>query len=181
MSGAIVTNPPATHTIKPIYFLSNNDGVGARITHVVLTGSNYAEWSKGFRNGLGAKRKLGFVDGSLKRPADDSEDLDDWMTANFTVIAWIFNTIESNLRSQISYRDTAAELWDDIRQRFSHGNGVKIYQLESDISNCKQIDGETVMAYYGRIKKLWDDINDYDALPSCNCSFAHPWSSFYPS
>ncbi|KAL9224857.1 hypothetical protein vseg_000852 [Gypsophila vaccaria] len=26
------------------------------------------------------------------------------------------------------------------------------------------------MNYYGRLKKLWDDINDFDALPTCTCS-----------
>ncbi|KAK9723731.1 hypothetical protein RND81_05G021400 [Saponaria officinalis] len=26
------------------------------------------------------------------------------------------------------------------------------------------------MEYFGRLKKLWDDINDFDVLPSCKCS-----------
>ncbi|KAL9236936.1 hypothetical protein vseg_011547 [Gypsophila vaccaria] len=162
MSGELV--PASTpHITKPVYALSNSDGVLAKITHVVLKGSNYAEWAKDFRNGLGAKRKLGFVDGSFKKPAADSEDLDDWSTANYTVIAWIFNTIDPTIRSSISYRDTAVELWDDICTRFSRGNGIKVYQLESEISDCKQKDEESVMDFYGRLKKLWDDVNDYDA------------------
>ncbi|XP_074298944.1 uncharacterized protein LOC141629931 [Silene latifolia] len=169
MLGAIVPNP-TPHITKPVYALSNSDGVSAKITHVMLKGSNYAEWSKGFRNGLGEKRKLGFVDGSLKRPAAGSEDLEDWSTANYTVIAWIFNTIDSTVRSSISYRDTAVKLWDDIRNRFSRSNGIKIYHLESEISDCKQQIDETVMDFYGRLKKLWDDVNDYDALPTCDCS-----------
>ncbi|XP_074289111.1 uncharacterized protein LOC141614250 [Silene latifolia] len=158
------------HITKPTYVLSNNDGVGAKITHVELTGPNYAEWAKGFRNGLGAKWKLGFINGFLKILSDDSEDLEDWMTVNFTVVAWVFNTIEPSLRSTISYRDTSVELWEDIKNRFSHGNEVKIYQLESDIADCKQKDEESIMAYYGRIKKLWDDVNDYDSLPTCDSS-----------
>ncbi|XP_074305523.1 uncharacterized protein LOC141640739 [Silene latifolia] len=170
MSGDDKLSNPPPQTIKPVYILLNNDGVGAKITHVVLQGPNYKEWAKGFRNGLGAKRKLGFIDGTLKKPSATSEDLEDWMTVNYTVIAWIFNTIEPTLRSTISYRETSVELWEDIRRRFSHGNGVKIYQLESEISDCKQKDGEIIMEYYGRLKKLWDDINDYDALPSCDCS-----------
>ncbi|KAL5702971.1 hypothetical protein ACHQM5_028122 [Ranunculus cassubicifolius] len=85
------------------------------------------------------------------------------------IVAWIFNTIEPTIRSSISYRDTARELWEDIRQRFSFGNGVKIYQLKSEISDCKQKSGESIMNYYGRLKKLWDDINDFYALPTCSC------------
>ena len=26
------------------------------------------------------------------------------------------------------------------------------------------------MAYYGRLKKLWDDLNDYDPMPTCSCN-----------
>ncbi|XP_074271772.1 uncharacterized protein LOC141595705 [Silene latifolia] len=171
MSGdAIVTISFTPHITKPVYALSNSDRVSAKITHVVLKGSNYAEWSKGFRNGLGANRKLGFVDGSLKKPPADSEDFDDWSTTNYTVIAWIFNTIDPTIRSSISYRDTVVELWDDIRNRFSRGNGIEIYHLELEISGCKQRDDEPVMEFYDRLKKLWDDVNDYDALPTCDCS-----------
>ncbi|KAL9237817.1 hypothetical protein vseg_012321 [Gypsophila vaccaria] len=169
MSGDLVS-PSTPHITKPVYALSHSDGVSAKITHVVLKGSNYTEWAKGFRNGLGAKRKLGFVDGSLKRPANGSADLDDWSIANYTVIAWIFNTIDPTIRSSISYRDTAVELWDDIRNRFSRGNGIKVYHLESEISDCKQKDDETLMEFFSRLKKLWDDVNDYDALPTCDCS-----------
>ncbi|XP_074311541.1 uncharacterized protein LOC141647308 [Silene latifolia] len=164
------TGSSTPHVIKPAYALSNSDGVSAKITHVALKGSNYAEWAKGIRIGLGAKRKLGFVDGTLKAPEADSEDFEDWSTANFTVIAWIFNTIDSTIRSSISYRDTAYELWNDIRNRFSRSNGIKVYQLESEISDCKQKDNESVMEFYGRIKKLWDDVIDYEELPSCNCN-----------
>ncbi|CAO2822750.1 unnamed protein product [Amaranthus hypochondriacus] len=154
---------------NPIYVLASNDGPGTIITHVVLKGSNYEEWAKGFRVSSGAKRKLGFIDGTLDKP-QDSFDLDDWWTINYMIVAWIFNTIDPSVRSTISYRDTAKELWEDIQQSFSVGNGVKIYQLKSDIANCNQNNEESIMNYYGRLKKLWDEVNDYDALPSCSCN-----------
>ncbi|KAL9225843.1 hypothetical protein vseg_001722 [Gypsophila vaccaria] len=162
--------PSSSHTVNLLYALASQDGPGTVITHVVLKGPNYEEWAKGFQVSLGAKRKLGFINGTLKQPADDSVDLDDWWTTNYMVVAWIFKTIERGVRSTISYRDTARELWEDIRQRFSLGNGVKIYQLKSEISECKQRTGESIMDYYGRLKKLWDDVNDFDAIPNCTCS-----------
>ncbi|XP_074299740.1 uncharacterized protein LOC141630896 [Silene latifolia] len=95
--------------------------------------------------------------------------MDDWEAVNYTIIAWIFNTIESRLRSSISYRETSFDLWEDIRRRFSIANGIKVYQLQCDLADCKQKSGESLMDYFGRIKMLWDDINDYDALPTCDC------------
>ncbi|XP_026378120.1 uncharacterized protein LOC113272510 [Papaver somniferum] len=105
---------------NPLYALTPNDGPGTVITHVVLKGSNYEEWAKAIRVSLGAKRKLGFINGKILKPKTDSDDLEDWWT--------------------------------------------------SDVAACKQKSGESIMAYYGRLKKLWDDINDFDAFPSCSCS-----------
>ncbi|XP_074300473.1 uncharacterized protein LOC141631744 [Silene latifolia] len=159
-----------SHTPNPVYAVSLHDGTGAKITHVVLLGPNYEEWAKGFRVALGAKRKLGFIDGTLKEKPSDPKDVEDWTAINYLIVAWIFNTIDSRVRSSISYRETAFELWEDIRLRFTVGNEIKIYQIQNDLSECKQKPGETIMDYYGRMKKLWDDINDFDALPSCKCS-----------
>ncbi|XP_074296253.1 uncharacterized protein LOC141626219 [Silene latifolia] len=159
-----------THNINPVYALSNQDGTGARITHVQLTGpKTYAEWAKGFRVALGAKRKLGFIDGTLRHKPSNPTEYADWEAVNYTIIAWIFNTIAPGIRSSISYRDTAFDLWEDIRKRFSVANDIKIYQLQGDLAACKQKPGESLMDYFGRIKLLWDDINDYDVLPNCEC------------
>ena len=155
---------------NPLYALASNDNPGTVITHVVLKGPNYEEWAKGFRVSLGAKWKLGFINGTVPRPEEGSADLDDWWTVNYMNVAWIFNTIDPSIRSTITYRDTARDLWDDIKQCFSLANGIKIYQLKSEIADCKQKNGESIMDYYGRLKKLWDDINDFHALPSCSCS-----------
>ncbi|KAL9237246.1 hypothetical protein vseg_011820 [Gypsophila vaccaria] len=160
---------PSSPTKNPVYALSHQDGTGAKITHVILVGPNYEEWAKGFRVVLGDKRNFGFIDGTLKEPSD-SVELEEWKAVNYLIVAWIFNTIESRVRSSISYRETARELWEDIRLRFTVANDIKIYQIQCDLSECKQRPGETIMDYYGRIKKLWDDMDDFDALPICQCS-----------
>ncbi|KAL9228750.1 hypothetical protein vseg_004298 [Gypsophila vaccaria] len=152
------------------YSILCNDNPGSIITHVVLRGPNYDEWSQGIKIALLAKFKLGFLDGTVKQPADGSDDLDRWWIINAMVVAWIFNTIEPNLRSTISYRSTAKELWDDISQRFSVGNASRIYQLTTDIIDCKQRTDESIMTYFGRIKKVWDDLNNYQVQPVCSCT-----------
>ncbi|XP_074296609.1 uncharacterized protein LOC141626951 [Silene latifolia] len=167
---SIKSEGSGTARVDPIYALSNQEGTGARITHVLLTGpKTYPEWAKGFRVALGAKRKLGFIDGTLRKKPSDPKEQEDWEAVNYTIIAWIFNTIESGLRSSISYRETAFDLWEDIRRRFLVANDIKIYQLQCTLSECKKKTGESLMDYFGRIKILWDDINDYDALPTCDC------------
>ena len=43
---------------------------------------------------------------------------------------------------------------------------MKIYQLKAGIASCNKNNEESIMDYYGRLKKLWDEVSDYDALSS---------------
>ncbi|XP_071906222.1 uncharacterized protein [Coffea arabica] len=151
------------------FLLSANDNPGNLITQTQFKGPNYEEWAKAMRISLRAKKKQGFIDGTIKEPNQNSDEIDDWWTVNSMIVSWISNTIEPGLRSTISYKETAKELWDDIQQRFSVRNGVRVHQLKTEVANCKQ-NGDSIMAYYGRLKKLWDDLNDYDPMPTCSCN-----------
>ncbi|KAL6330134.1 hypothetical protein AAG906_040054 [Vitis piasezkii] len=50
------------------------------------------------------------------------------------------------------------ELWDDIRERCSIGNGPRVQQLRSDLENCKQ-NGQAI-----------DELNNYEKISVCNCA-----------
>ncbi|KAH9689130.1 retrovirus-related pol polyprotein from transposon RE1 [Citrus sinensis] len=125
-------------TMMSPYFLSASDNPGTIITQVQLRGTNYDEWASAMRTALRAKKKFGFVDGTVKPPADDSADLEDWWMVNSMLVSWIQNTIEPNLRSTVTYTEVAKLLWDDIKERFSVGNGPRVQQLKSELANCKQ-------------------------------------------
>ena len=51
---------------------------------------------------------------------------------------WIHNTIDSNLQPFIPYFESAKELWDDLKERYSVDNIPKQYQLKSDLPSVKQ-------------------------------------------
>ena len=108
------------------YYLHPSDHPGINIFQVVLKGENFQEWERSMRNAFRAKRKLGFLDGVVKKPDDKAPEIEDWWSVNSMLLAWVFNSIEPNLRSSITYFDTVKELWDDLRQRFSIGNGPRI-------------------------------------------------------
>ncbi|XP_075492423.1 uncharacterized protein LOC142530471 [Primulina tabacum] len=106
------------------YHLSANDSPGNIITQVQLRGENYEEWARAMRTALRAKKKFGFIDGSVTELPDDSTEQEDWWTVNSMLVSWILNTIEPALRSTITYVEIAKELWDDIKERLSVGNGL---------------------------------------------------------
>ena len=78
------------------------------------------------------------------------------------------NTIEPLLRSIISYIEEVQNLWEDIRECFSVANGPRVQQLKAELAECKQR-GLSIVAYYGKLKKLWEDLANYEQMPTCKC------------
>nr|GMD66482.1 retrovirus-related Pol polyprotein from transposon TNT 1-94 [Ipomoea batatas] len=121
------------------YELNSNDNPGNIITQVRLRGDeNYDEWARAVRTSLRARRKCGFVEGTIPEPDKESSVYDDWWTVQSMLVSWIRNTIDSDLRTTISHMENAKDLWDDIKERFSVANGPRIQQIKIELSECKQ-------------------------------------------
>ncbi|KAL2937836.1 Major viral transcription factor ICP4-like protein [Bienertia sinuspersici] len=85
------------------------------------------------------------------------------------LVAWIVNTLDVSIRSTVRFPDHVKSLWDDLRDRYSLGNGPCILELKSQIADCKQR-GRSVAAYYGELRRLQDELASYCTLPACTCS-----------
>ena len=160
----------ATSLVSP-YYLHPSDNTGQVLTPILLNGSNYERWAKLMLNSLRAKRKIGFVDGTLKRPSDNSDEAEKWDMVNSMIIGWIYSSIESKLRPSISLVDSAKAMWGSLQRRFSVSDDTRIHQLHAEIAACKQ-NGDSVEVYFGRIKILWDDLADLDKGFQCCCKSA---------
>ena len=135
---------------------------------ILLNGENYERWSKLMLNSLRAKRKIGFLDGSIPQPSRDSVDAEKWDMVNSMIIGWIYSSIEPRLRSSVSLVQNAKLMWGSLKRRFSVSDGTRDHQLRSDLVACKQ-EGQTVEHYFGHLKVLWDDLADFDAGFECCC------------
>lgn len=144
---------------------------GALITSVQLKGENYNEWAMEMMNALRAKKKSGFVDGSLPKPAEDSPDLESWLSVNSLIVGWIRSSIEPRVRSTVIFITEAHKLWENLKKRFEVGNKVRIHQLMEKLASCRQ-NGEAVIDYYGRLAMMWEELQTYRPPPACICSAA---------
>ncbi|XP_018479287.1 uncharacterized protein LOC108850218 [Raphanus sativus] len=153
------------------YSLHASDNPGAMITLVTLTGENYSEWSSEMTNALRAKRKLGFVDGSIPKPLADDTNLELWLSVNSMIVGWIRTSIEPRVRSTVTLVQDSHKLWENLRKRFSVGNKVRVHHLKEQLASCRQ-DGQPVIEFFGRLSKLWEELDMYSPLPSCTCSAA---------
>lgn len=165
-----ITSPTPATTLTPNsspYYLHPSDNPGALITSVLLNGDNYSEWSTELSNSIQAKQKFGFLNGSLPKPTTEP-DLSRWLATNSMLVGWIRTSIDPKIRSTVTFVPDAHKLWETLQRRFSVRNGVRIHQLRDAIGSCQQ-NGQTVIDYYGRLTKLWEELDNLKTTRSCTC------------
>jgi hypothetical protein len=151
------------------FFLSNGDSPGALLVSQPLIGDNYNTWSTSMIVSLTPKNKLAFIDGSLPKPShSDDPTFHAWTRCNNMIVAWILNSISKEIASSVIYITTCAEMWQDLKDRFSQGNGPRIFQLQKILTTLSQ-ENSSISEYFTKIKSIWDELDNYDPIPSCTC------------
>ncbi|KAK3211088.1 hypothetical protein Dsin_015794 [Dipteronia sinensis] len=117
-----------------------------------------------------AKRKLGFVDGSLPFPME-KEDISNWEWCNDLVGSWISNSVSFEIRPSILHAETESQIWMDLKDSFSQSNALKIYQLKQSITTLKQ-EGLSVSVYFTQLKSIWEELNSIVSVTPCICGNA---------
>ncbi|CAJ2657314.1 unnamed protein product [Trifolium pratense] len=135
-------NPPihdqsATTSNTDPCVIHHSDNPATVLVTPLLTVDNYGSWSRAVTMALRAKNKFGFVDGTLTCPKK-ADDISKWRRCNDMVASWILNSVSTEIRPSILYAETAAQIWTDLKDRFSQSNASKIYQLKQSISALKQ-------------------------------------------
>ena len=65
-------------------------------------------------NMLLAKNKIGFVDGSLPMPKEDSADLMNQRMCNAMMRGWLISTMEKKIKASVKYAITSLDIWLDL-------------------------------------------------------------------
>ena len=143
----------AHHQLSPMedprspFFLHHGESPGAILVTQLLTEDNYPNWTRAMLMTLDVKSKLCFVDGSvtismaitpLKKIA--------WSKNNSMISFWILNSVSPHIIASVIYRNTAMEVWNSLKNRFSQANGPRISQLQKMISTIMQ--GNATMTTY---------------------------------
>lgn len=162
----LVTSIPSANTPElqsdPL-FLNNNDNPNAMLVSHTLNGENFSSWRRSMEMTLSAKNKLAFVNGSLPQPEPSSPTYSTWIRCNDMVSSWLINSVSKDMAESVLYIDTAAGIWKDLIDRFSQGNGPRIFQVQKSIVSLSQ--GQlTVTAYFTKLKSLWEELSNYSII-----------------
>nr|KYP69418.1 hypothetical protein KK1_008608 [Cajanus cajan] len=126
------------------YHVSSSDNPSFLIVPNVLEGPNYHHWSHSFRMSLISKNKISFIDGTIEAPTRTSSLFPAWQRANMLVVSWMLKAICPSIAQSIICMDNAFDIWNDLKDRFSQGDMIRISDLQEMISSFKQGSG------YGR-------------------------------
>ncbi|CAI0403202.1 unnamed protein product [Linum tenue] len=151
------------------YSLHNSDNPGQMFVSDPLTDQNYGEWVSDMTNSLLAKHKMGFVDGSIQKPAEGDEYLGAWIQCDAMVKGWLKTAMDKEVRTSVRYAKTAREIWVDLQERFGKGSAPRAYELRRAISLLQQ-EKLTVSAYYTKLRGLWEESNSITPQPTCVCN-----------
>lgn len=62
---------------------------GMKLISICLPRTNFVTWSKAVYLALGAKSKIGYIDGSISPPNRNSDDYDKWRRVDCMVSSWL--------------------------------------------------------------------------------------------
>ncbi|KAJ8763880.1 hypothetical protein K2173_003662 [Erythroxylum novogranatense] len=152
-------------------YLQGSDYPGMSLVTVVLNGNNFLSWSRSVKIALGAKFKLGFIDGTCPKPSPGFVDYKKWIRTDYMVRSWILNSMSKDIVEAFIYTNSAHELWSDLVERFGESNGPLLYHLQRQISAASQ-GTMSVAKYFTSLKKLWDELWCLMPIPQCTCGAA---------
>ncbi|GJW10977.1 hypothetical protein Tco_1576804 [Tanacetum coccineum] len=151
----------------PLY-LASFDHPGMMLTNTPFNGGNFLGWSRTIKMALGAKLKLGFIDGSSPKPVVIDNNYQRWIMCDYMVTCWILNSMIAELSDSFLYAQSTFDLWKELDERYVQSNGPLIYHIERELSKVSQR-SLNVAAYFNKLKRFWDELHSLNGVPVCSC------------
>ena len=83
---------------------------------------------------LGAKNKLGFIDGSLFKLAADSSDSKKWIRNDYMVMSWLTFSMEHVISDSFIFATNSThKLWFYVADQFGKSNAPLLYNLHTSL------------------------------------------------
>lgn len=135
-AAAAGTSYTTVDSMSPYYIHASNNP-GQLYVSNLLRERNYGDSANEMSNALFAKNKIGFVDGSIPMPDENSPELMLWKRCNTMVKGWLNTTMEKEIRSRVKYANTATEIWRDLEERFGKESAPRAYDLKHALTQTR--------------------------------------------
>ncbi|KAK9743216.1 hypothetical protein RND81_03G225200 [Saponaria officinalis] len=157
-----------TTTDDPLH-INPSDLTATKLVSHTFDGNGFGAWKRGMLIALSAKNKLGFVDGTITKPASTASTLKAWQRNNDMVFSWMLNALSDDIANSILYSASAKEAWDELEERFGQSNGAQLYGIHKKLADFTQ-GNDSISTYFTKIKVIWDEIDSMGLNPNCSCT-----------
>nr|GMD38480.1 uncharacterized protein LOC109181269 [Ipomoea batatas] len=155
------------------YFLHANENPALVLVSTPMDGSNYHPWARAMTMALSCKNKLAFVNGVITKPPLEDRRYQVWERCNDTVKSWIVRSLSPTVGGSVLWIDTAYEIWNDLKRRFSKQDLFRIAEIKCEIYQIKQ--GESSLnEYFTKQKLLWDELMNTVMPTKEPCQIIYP-------
>ena len=135
-SAGIDENP--MHDSSSPFYVHPSENPAMVLVSSVLDGRNYYEWARSMRMALSTKNKSGFIDGSIVKPDRFDPMYPIWERCNNLILSWIQRAVTPSIARSVMWMNTAFDVWEDLRERFSQGDLVRVFELQQQVSQLMQ-------------------------------------------
>lgn len=87
---------------------------------------------------------------------------------NVIIFSWLINSVAKGLFGGIVFATSTQSVWEDLKERFDHVGGSRIFNLHKEIVTLNQ-GIASVAVYYSRLKDLWEEFEALVPSPKCTC------------
>ncbi|XP_074304680.1 uncharacterized protein LOC141639457 [Silene latifolia] len=163
-----VTQDSLYSPLDDLLFLSPSDQPGLKLSETLFDGSNFRQWQREIIQTLLSKNTIGFISGECSIPDKADKRYNAWIRCDIFVSRWIKNSMIKSLQDSFQYTQSSKHLWSELVEHFGQLNVLELYELKKELANVKQ-ENASLLDYYGKIKGLWENIDNLDPLPQCTC------------
>jgi hypothetical protein len=133
---------------------SSNSFGGAK-----LNGNNYRMWKKMMTAHLCGLNKMGYVNGTIPVPTEDSDDYCKWENNNGAVMSVLYKSMTEDVVQLIIGCDTALEIWITLKDLYlNESDFAQIHELHCKAFKMTQ-NGQAVSIFYTQLKNIWAEID----------------------
>jgi len=109
------------------YYLSGQGILGNSLTKDPFKGNNHATWEQAAIMALKSYNKLGFVDGSISKLANTSDDYYTGEIINSIIYSWILNSLNPSIRTIVSRMFKTQTMWEVLKTRYTIRDGPRTH------------------------------------------------------
>nr|KYP56537.1 hypothetical protein KK1_002778 [Cajanus cajan] len=120
------------------------------------------------KRALISKNKFKFIDETIEIPNIRDPNYEAWDQCNNLIHSWILGSLSPSIAHNVIYIENAIEVWNDLKERFSQGDLIRIAKLQQELHNLRQ-GTLNVSEYFTELKSLWEELEYYRPTPQCTC------------